>query len=829
ALAALTPIAAAQDQTKEPPIPATVSAKSPFKVDRTSSQPLGLAPDQVDDPFTYPGEPVVLSWSPVPGAVGYSVEISTNSGFTNVVWSVETEEWSAVPDTLFPDGTYWWRVRATDAAGTEGVYSSVAKFAKNWPSTVTGGVLSATPGGAATSLIRTTPYMRWSAVPGARTYDTEIAAANQFGTPAFWSTNFPVTAMSPAELGLLPDDGYEWRVRAQDPKKNPGPWITMGTFTKAWVAPEVIEPADGANTADLYFHWNPVSGAEKYQIQITEEQFNWQGVSLKVDASTNSNGFTPTLDEVRATGMGYGDLWWRVRPVTGNVTGTWSAARKLTWSAPSTTYAEPTLWSSGDSDTALTPHMRWTDATGENLYRIDIATDSQFNNIVESEHTLTNSWVPRVPLADNETGKGYYWRVVWGSGATIDNPHWLVSETTVPVGEYKKETRVTLGSAAQGEVKEPPVFTWGDVPGAPQYELQLSRDAEFNSDRTQSLKIWGTGTEWAKDKGKRLPSGTWFWRVRALDGAANGQTWSEPQTFSLNPPRPVVSAPREGEVVIGSPVLRWGTVNAACAYQVQLSQDPSFTGAVDASSFSSMQTAGVAPSTILTAPGRWYWRVRANFCDEDYGPWSPTRNFKSVTAPKFNLNRLPQRVSYGKRLVVAGRLIHNGAPVTNSRLLVERRLWPATDFTPYGTVRTSASGTFAFSLKQTRNATWRVRWVATDSHPEGVVPFTVSVRPRVSFAVRQRSVERRRRFVVRGFVYPKRKALIQVRESTGWRTVSRTNGKRVRFATALRATMTPGRRQVRLLVPRDSGRRLDAIASSGRKLFVYDKFVLRRR
>lgn len=847
-LVALAPVASAA--TKTPAIPATVDAKSPFTADRESSEPLGLTPDQVTDAFVYPDEPVVLEWSPVPGAMSYVVEIATSPGFTRVVWRATTDQWKVAPQTLLPDGTYWWRVTAVDAAGTRGITSTVAQFAKTWPSRVTGGVLSAAPGLAGTSLIRITPYMRWTKVAGARTYDTQVAPADQFATPSFMSINFPVTAMSPAENGVLADDAYQWRVRAKDAAQNPGPWVTMGSFTKAWVAPVPLTPADGSTGGRLYFAWEPVAGAEKYQFQLTREANNWQGTPLEINAETGSTALVPTLSEVRDKGIGYGTHWWRVRPIVAGRYGTWTDPQQFTWAVPGSTTAAPELTASGNSDTALTPHLLWSAVTGATIYRVDVATDFQFNNIVESQATATPGWVPRTPLPDNQIGEGYYWRVVPGTGATLDDPHWTMSESAVQRLSFTKQTRVTLGTAASGVITEPPLFSWSEVAGAAKFELQLSRDEEFDAARSQTMTVWGTGTEWAKDQGKRLPSGTWYWRVRAIDAAGQGLTWSPVQTFTLNPPRPTVTTPGDGDVVVGSPLLQWATVNGACAYQAQFADNPSFQGSGEAPSVetpdatitpgapsattpdvegavSTPQVALVPSGDIISKPGTWYWRVRADFCDNDFGPWSPARDFRSVRPPQFNLNALRSTALYGTRLVVAGKLVHNGRAVRNPRLLVERRLPGENGFAAYGSVSGDASGRFAFSLRQRRTAAWRIRWAETADHPEGLAPFAVRVVPRVSFNVSTSRVERRRTIRVRGSVYPARKAYVQVRESSGWTNLATVPGTSQRFNIALRANLDPGSQQLRLFVPADDDRKLEQTASGRRGLYVYDRFVVR--
>ncbi|HWH13248.1 MAG TPA: hypothetical protein VNT51_00770 [Miltoncostaeaceae bacterium] len=387
--------------------------------------------------------------------------------------------------------------------------------------------------------------------------------------------------------------------------------------------------------------------------------------------------------------------------------------------------------------------------------------------------------------------------------------------------------------------------------GAARYELQLSRDEEFDDGRTQNMKIWGLGTEWTKDQGKRLASGTWYWRVRALDFTGTGQTWSPVGRFTLNPPRPAVASPNDGAVVVGSPLLRWAPVNGACGYQVQVADNPSFQkggdgggsegggavtpglpagGAPEAEDAILTPQAALIPSgEVVSKPGVWYWRVRTSFCAEkDHSPWSPTRSFRSVRPPQFNLNALPASVDYGRRLVVAGRLVHNGRGVARPTLVLERRVWPADDFSAYGTVRGDRAGRFAFSLRVNRTASWRLRWARTASNPEGVAPFVLRATPRVAFQVSRPRVVRRSRVVVTGSVFPRRRALIQVRASDGWRTIRTVPGTRNRFRISLRAGMEPGNQQLRLFVPQDRGRRLEAAGSRQRALFVYDRFVIRR-
>jgi hypothetical protein len=817
-----------------PAVPAPDQSPSPFARDRAASKPTALTPASVAAPFRYPDEPVVLSWGDVPGAVGYRVEVSRNPGFTNVVWESETVQPIAAPEVLLPDGEYWWRVKAVDQAGTVGVSSDVARFAKTWPNQIAGTRLSAVPGGPAVSHTFLTPYMTWSPVAGATGYEVEMAAGDQFGNPVFRGENLRMPFESPALYGALADGSYRWRVRAKDPTGNRGPWTTAGPFTKGWVAPAITGPADEAVTHSLMVSWEPVEGAEEYQVQMSNLANNFSGDPLKVNATTKNNAFAPTLSEQKAKDLQFGDVYWRVRPVVQGIHGTWSAQRRIHWQAPGSTTATPTLVTSGDSTTGLTPHLSWSPVTGASIYRVDIATDAQFNNIVESELTTSTGWASRVPLADNQVGNGYHWRVVWGSGTTDANPQWMIDEASAPSGTFRKQTRVVLGAASGGGlVSEPPLLSWGHVPGIARYELQLTQDGQFaGNDKTRSVTVFGLGAVPGSmnDGGKRLPDGTWNWRVRPIDGAGRGQTWSPVGAFTLTSPRPPQQGPNDGATVVFTPLLRWSSVPGACGYDVQVSRDPSFAGQASEKPMATAQTALVPPKGVVTTPGRHYWRVRADYCDDIKGQWSPSRSFRSVFPPRFNLNSIPRRVDYGRFVIVAGQLRNNGAVVRGARLHLQRRLWPSDRFRPAGVVRTNAQGRFRFRLRMLRSASYRLVWRETATNPEGMAAFGINVGPRVTFRLASTRVARKRGLRVMGTVFPRRPAVVQVRTSDGWRTVRRITPRRPRFSFAIStARLDPGRHRVRLWVPRDRQRRFVNVSSRQRGVLVYDRFILRGR
>ena len=813
--------------------PTTTTPAAPpsvFKRDRAASKPSGLSPDDVTDPYDYPDEPIVLTWSPVMGAKQYKVEISGNMAFTGVVWTKTTDQPAIAPDALLPDGKYFWRVVATDEAGVTGLPSDPGSFVKRWPAALQGLRVAAEPGGQPVTQMQLNPYMTWDPLPGAKEYETEIAPGDQFGTPTFFGLHDHVAFETPAAIGVIPDDTYRWRVRARDPKDNPGPWTYGGDFVKAWVAPNVVAPADAADVSSVFLRWDPVPGAEAYIVQITREEHTWVGPSLLINSQTTNTGFVPDVMQQNTKGMFPPEYyWWRVRPVVDGVLGTWSPVRRLHYVEPTPGPATPVLTSTGDSDSALMPHMSWTPVPGATIYRVDVATDPQFNQIVESQVTHDTDWVPRVPLLDNQIGTGYWWRVVWGAGYQKDDPHWMVDEAAVPKAQYRKQTRVVLGLADGITVPEAPVLSWSSVPGVAHFEVQLSQNRQFDpSGDLLKTTVWGTGIAGgAFNESKRLKDGTWYWRVRPIDGGGTGQTWSPVGSFTLTSPRPLVTEPEDGATVVGSPLLRWNPVAHACGYDVQLNKGPEFPTGDGVKPLQTAQTASVPTGTEVSEPGRWYWRVRPDYCEDNKGPWSIARSFKSVRPPDFGLNAIPTNVGYGDSVTVAGALSFGGVRVKKPVLLLERRMWPEDDYRFFGTIKGDARGRFAFRMRPKASASYRLRWAPTDDHPEGQNAFGVQVGPRVTMVLGSSKVARRGKVSVQGSVYPRRTVRLQALSAGGWETIRTITPRRPRFRISVRATMDPGRYRLRLLVPAD--KRLIAGKSKQRNLFVFDRFVVRAR
>ncbi len=64
-----------------------------------------------------------LAWEALPGAVQYTVELSRDKNFTDVLFSAACGKTQWAPPMALGDGRYFWRVRGTDAERFVGLYA----------------------------------------------------------------------------------------------------------------------------------------------------------------------------------------------------------------------------------------------------------------------------------------------------------------------------------------------------------------------------------------------------------------------------------------------------------------------------------------------------------------------------------------------------------------------------------------------------------------------------------------------------------------------------------------------------------------------------------
>lgn len=174
----------------------------------------------------------------------------------------------------------------------------------------------------------------------------------------------------------------------------------------------------------------------------------------------------------------------------------------------------------------------------------------------------------------------------------------------------------TLSAPADGAevATQQPLLSWLPVAGVTGYDVQLH---PVDPALAPAVRVTANSYQPAAPLDVGV---TYYWRVRAVDAAGNQSDWSAPR--SVRPVSPPNAAPARNRVTTDQPLLTWGRVTDALAYQVQVARSPAFAGAVT-------YEAGSARQALVSAPdeGVYYWRVRAQLSSGAWGPWSAADSF----------------------------------------------------------------------------------------------------------------------------------------------------------------------------------------------------------
>ena len=116
------------------------------------------------------GAGVTFQWSPLIGAAYYSLQVSTDASFSNILEDVNTDSASYTAAKSYPAGqTLYYRVRANDASGN-GLTWATGVFTR----ALAAPVVAAATGDINPAKLDGVPNWSWSAVPGATAYDIHV-------------------------------------------------------------------------------------------------------------------------------------------------------------------------------------------------------------------------------------------------------------------------------------------------------------------------------------------------------------------------------------------------------------------------------------------------------------------------------------------------------------------------------------------------------------------------------------------------------------------------------------------------------------------------------
>ena len=456
---------------------------------------LGLTAPSVTGGNDSQGRPT-LKWKAVSGAAKYEVYRARSKDGDYIKYSTVTGT-SYTNTSYIENGNTYYKVRALDANGTAGAWSSVVSvtYKQTLPApTVTGGNDS-----------QGRPTLKWNAVSGAAKYEV-YRARSKNGDYIKYST---VTGTSYTNTSYIEDGNtYYYKVRALKSDGTAGAWSSIVAVTyqpkQTLTAPTVTGGNDSQGRPTL--KWNAVSGAAKYEVYRARSK---DGDYIKYSTVTGTSYTNTSYIENGNT------YYYKVRALDANGTaGAWSSIVSVTYRAASTgTLSAPTV--TGGNDSQGRPTLKWNAVTGAAKYEVYRARSKDGDYIKYS--TVTGTSYTNTSYIEN--GNTYYYKVrALKSDGTAGAWSSIVSVTyrAASTGTLSAPA-VTGGNDSQGR----PTLKWKAVSGAAKYEVYRARSKDGDYIKYSTV----TGTSYTNTS--YIESGnTYYYKVRALGSDGTAGAWS---------------------------------------------------------------------------------------------------------------------------------------------------------------------------------------------------------------------------------------------------------------------------------------------------------------
>ena len=545
---------------------------------------LGLTAPSVTGGNDSQGRPT-LKWDKVAGAAKYEVYRSYSQNGNYSKYSTQTSTGYTNSSYLTSGSKYYYKVRALDANGTAGAWSSIVsvtyKQTLSAPA-VTGGNDS-----------QGRPTLKWNAVTGAAKYEV-YRARSKDGDYIKYSTQTSTGYTNSAYL--TSGSTYYYKVRALDANGTAGAWssVVSVTYKQTLPAPTVTGGNDAQGRPTLT--WNAVTGAAKYEVYRARSR---SGEYIKYSTVTGTSYTNTSYIENGNT------YYYKVRALDANGTaGAWSSIVSVTYRDASTgTLSAPTV--TGGNDSQGRPTLKWNAVSGAAKYEVYRARSKDGDYIKYS--TITGTSYTNISYIEN--GNTYYYKVraldangtagAWGSIVSVTYKQTLPAPT------------VTGGNDAQGR----PTLKWNAVSGAAKYEVYRarSRSGEYIKYSTVTGTSY-TNTSYIED------GNTYYYKVRALDASGTAGAWSSIVSVTYRAastgtlPAPTVTGGNDAQ---GRPTLTWNAVTGAAKYEVYRARSQSG----DYIKYSTVTGTSYTNTSYIEDGNTYYYKVRALDANGTAGAW----------------------------------------------------------------------------------------------------------------------------------------------------------------------------------------------------------------
>ncbi len=535
---------------------------------------------------------VSFLWKSAVKASMLTVDVSTDSSFKNIVFSKATSKSRLTATKALPVGTnLYWRVRTGSKNVKKILESKTASFTvyNNRPPT-----LQSPENGESIEIDKLQKIIDvdffWKEVAGAPTYLLQISKTADFKS----LISQQVVEEVYYEKHPLVKGDYFWRVRAQWGQKSSG-----GKFSgahKLYVRPKgSVAPVIAKAVVPKPKAARRAPAPKKPRKELEQERHLLEGAenSLETKLSKKAARKVPVIEKINKVMVinfgGYRGRNFR------------TAEKKI---------KNP-------------PQFKWRPIKKTWRYKIQIATDKSFNNLVvnkllkATKYTWTNlrpgQYYYKVAALRAKQDKSYVYTKHFGLLVMLPAPR--VSK------DIKKTLKFTSEKAMRNSKSKAKV-SWQRVPFAEGYSLTLNGKKvsrlyssnfavlEMNLKIKNLLKVAATNS----------------------DGTVLS-VYSPPQTIEIQKilllPAPVLSSPPDEAKIITSGdnigIFSWRPVKGATSYTFQVAGERKFSKILVNNK---VETQLMNLNKKLDRGKAYYWRVKAHFGDSSSSSWSDTNSFK---------------------------------------------------------------------------------------------------------------------------------------------------------------------------------------------------------
>jgi len=302
----------------------------------------------------------------------------------------------------------------------------------------------------------------------------------------------------------------------------------------------------------------------------------------------------------------------------------------------SNAFAAPIVYEPENGSTGITTNggmLEWIKVTGVTNYHIQIATDNNFQNLINDTVTGNKGYYVFYGL---ENYRVYYWRVA--SMNSKDTSDWS------DVFSFRtKMGMVSLVSPNNNkyQVALSAILNWRNLNGAEFYWLDVARDSNFVDIVVRREQVMDTSINLNFEEFNRR----YYWRVRAYCENDTGN-WSDIWSFTSVLPIPNLTLPGDFDPNVETfGEFKWTAAASDVHFDLVLSEDMDF----DSITYENDNISGfVCEYKDFKSNQDYFWKVRAVSYEGVKGDWSDAWKFSTkLEAPKLISPENEQRFKQG--------------------------------------------------------------------------------------------------------------------------------------------------------------------------------------